>query len=178
MRYSLIILLLFSACQTDYLIEAGENQPKPITPIMPLIGHVLEYEAMFTPDWFGTICENDRYGLKRPSAGRFNYHSGGAGWQFINGMVAPRYYAVSEPPWQLFVGEEIPIEPNRWYRFKVTFADSTRFYLDGAKVWTVEPLPHGWITPSFLGKGTDTNYNEYNEPSGAAKELTLKLNYL
>jgi len=70
------------------------------------------------------------------------------------------------------------LQPNTTYRLKIVFLTTTSFYIDNHLVFEAPELPHGWIAPPFLGKGTDNNYAEHNEQAGANKVLTLNIRML
>lgn len=137
------------------IILKGHNNLYPLRPILPFGRKSLTYQFQIGEEWFtDDLTERDRYGLKLPAVGRFNYHNGGANWAIIHEQgkcyVYPRYY--SNGLHELFSLKR-EIKPGEWYILKTIFRP-LGFLLDGEPIF-YDPhliIPTTWITPAYLGK--------------------------
>ena len=130
----------------------------------------------------GDITYPAGFGLKLPAIGKFNYHRGGVGSSIIHeqGKVfyVPRYYEnVSEGlnKNHELIQYRVELKPDIWYRVNIS-ADQLVWLLDG-KLLHSEPisLPSAWLTPIFIGKGSDNNYVVKFPRAGASKTLKIRI---
>ena len=185
-RYLIILLLLTSCTKVDlsYTVHAGENNFTPLTPTLPFAGREFESTIQIGQEWFdGPLTTPEGFGVKLHCIGKWNYHEGGCNFaiSYSEGKcyLSSRYYEpITSGTYLLHEGlSQTEIYPNIPINYRITFTDSTRFYVASQLVATVMLLPHDWITPPFLGRsGRDQNYPGGDIPGAwAVRELTLKI---
>jgi hypothetical protein len=136
------------------IVHKGHNNFWPLLPILPFGKKSLTYQFKIGAEWFtDDLCEPEKYGLKLPAVGKFNYHHQGANWAIIHEggkcFVYPRYYLDGLHELDHLKRE---IQPDVWYELTTEF-DWLTFYFGHELIFTSEiNIPTGWITPSYLGK--------------------------
>ena len=135
-------------------VHKGNNSFYPLLPILPFGRKSLTYQFKIGAEWFtDDLTEPDRYGLKLPAVGRFNYHRQGANWAIVHQQgkcyVYPRYYSDGLHELTELRRE---IHPNTWYTVKTIFQPLS-FFLEGELIYLSDLIiPTRWITPPYLGK--------------------------
>jgi hypothetical protein len=185
---TILATLLLIACEIErpeYAVQQGENQFKPIIPTLPFPYQSYEFRLTIGQDWFDdNLTDPIGYGCKLFAIGKLNYHEGGCNFAIshTNGRcyLSARYYEpITEGTYKLHEGlSKTELFADQPVTCKITFYDSTRFYVDGKLVATVQPLPHKWIASPFIGRsGNDNNYPGGDKP-GAFANRKLELNII
>jgi len=136
------------------IVYKGHNNFWPLLPILPFGRKSLTYQFRVGAEWFtDDLCTPEKYGLKLPAVGKFNYHHQGANWAIIHEggkcYVYPRYYLDKLHELDHLKRE---IQPNVWYMVS-TYFERLTFLLDGDIVFTSDLIIlTTWITPAYLGK--------------------------
>ena len=137
------------------IVLKGHNNFWPLKPRLLFFRKSLIYQFKIGAEWFtDDLTEPDRYGLKLPAVGRFNYHHQGANWAIVHEQgkcyVYPRYYLNGLHELTELKRE---VEPDTWYTVQTRF-NPLSFFLDGDLIFYQPDLiiPTGWKTPPYLGK--------------------------
>jgi len=168
-----------------YTFATGSNTPRPRRPILPYCRESLTYRFRIGQEWWDgdLTAPIPGFGLKLPSIGRFNYHRGGMGMAIIHEhgkvYIVPRYYEVVRDGVNRnheLVQYRMEIEPLIWYTVQMN-TNRLMWRVDGRLLHYVDyRVPCGWLTPIFIGKGTDQNYiGDFVTRSGAARPLTIEI---
>ena len=136
------------------IVLKGHNNFWPLKPRLLFFRKSLIYQFKIGAEWFtDDLTEPDRYGLKLPAVGRFNYHRQGANWAIVHEQgkcyVYPRYYLDGLHELDHL---KVEIQPDTWYELTTEF-DWLTFYLGHDLIYTSQiNISTCWITPAYLGK--------------------------
>jgi hypothetical protein len=191
--FVMLIIIIATSCekvepdQHTLIVEQGCNIFKPNYLPYYLTKNNFEYEVEIGSEWWeGNLTDPAGYGCKLYCIGKANYHNGGCNFalSYSDGKVylTSRYYEpIESGTYKLHEGlSKYEMQPNIPVICRVTWSDSTRFYVNDSIVATVMDLPHNWILPPFLGRsGDDNNYPGGPLPGAfATRDLELKIRML